>query len=85
MFGNMSESINMGNDTLGKNNQPNKFPGGFKQPSIVKNNKTTLQEKDSNQDQPNKLDVHTVYDEFGLINESIAKRNSTSKGKPKYR
>lgn len=33
----------------------------------------------------NKLDVFTVYDEFGLINDSIGKRTSNSKGKPKYR
>ncbi len=31
------------------------------------------------------MDVFTVYDEFGLINDSIGKRDSTSKGKPKYR
>ncbi len=31
------------------------------------------------------MDVFTVYDEFGLINDSVGKRNSTSKGKLKYR
>ena len=85
MFGNMSESVNIGNDISAKNNQSNKFSGGFKQPSILKNNKITLKEKDNNQDQQNKIDVYTVYDEFGLINDSIGNRNSTSKGKPKYR
>ncbi len=48
MFGNLAESINVGNNTLGNKNPNNtsginKFSAGFKQPSILKNNKTTLQ------------------------------------------
>lgn len=50
MFGNLAESINvMGNNSLGNKNVVNpsgvnnKFSAGFKQPSILKNNKNTLQ------------------------------------------
>jgi hypothetical protein len=44
MFGNLAESINVTNNSMHNNNASggNKFAGGFKQASILKNNKTTL-------------------------------------------
>lgn len=45
MFGNLTDSVNLNDQNTLKSNLSNKFAGGFKQSSILKNNKTTLQEK----------------------------------------
>ncbi len=42
MFGNLTDSINVNDANSLKINAPSKFAGGFKHPSILKNNKTTL-------------------------------------------
>lgn len=42
MFGNLTDSVNINDENTLKSNVSNKFTGGFKQTSILKNNKTTL-------------------------------------------